>query len=178
MLIRSVTSVKKKNAYRVNSSRESFAQNHHIWTDFLVIHSQPSAGSRQARLHLISNPQHLDKTHEHLDLTCESTSQRKKKEKKIISCIHIVCSASRGASLYIQGLCNALHSYQSKLGNSHNVEEGEFFYQEYKGSHFPKTTIIFYHIWKRVVLSVEKAQVSIGWTNTWTRLGHLLQLMT
>lgn len=110
MLIRSVTSVKKKNAYRVNSSRESFAQNHHIWTDFLVIHSQPSAGSRQARLHLISNPQHLDKTHEHLDLPCESTSQRKKKEKKIISCIHIVCSASRGASLYIQGLCNALHS--------------------------------------------------------------------
>ncbi|TNN83727.1 hypothetical protein EYF80_005903 [Liparis tanakae] len=49
-------------AYRVNASRKSFAQNHDIWTDFLVVHSQAAAGPRQAGLHLISNPQHLGKT--------------------------------------------------------------------------------------------------------------------
>lgn len=50
------------NAYRVNASRKSFAQNHDIWTDFLVVHSQAPAGPCQAGLHLIINPQHLGKT--------------------------------------------------------------------------------------------------------------------
>lgn len=97
MLIRSVKSVKKKkkNAYRVNSSRESFAQNHHIWTDFLVINSQPSAGSCQARLHLISNPQHLDKSHEHLGLTYEFPTQRKKERLYHVSTLFAHCLLSQ-----------------------------------------------------------------------------------
>lgn len=61
-----------KNAYRVNSSRKSFSQNHHIWTDFFVVHSQPPAGPCQACLHLISNPQHLDKTQRTLRLPTKS----------------------------------------------------------------------------------------------------------
>lgn len=48
-----------EDAYRVNSSWKSFAQNHHIWMHFLVVYSETPPGPRQACLHLISNPQHL-----------------------------------------------------------------------------------------------------------------------
>lgn len=47
---------------RVSSSRESFAKQHYIRADFLVVHSQPAARPCQSRLHLISNPENLDKT--------------------------------------------------------------------------------------------------------------------
>lgn len=47
---------------RVSSSGESFAKQHYIRADFLVVHSQPAARPRQSRLHLISNPENLDKT--------------------------------------------------------------------------------------------------------------------
>lgn len=48
--------------YRVGSSRKSFAQQHDVGADFLVVHSQPAAGPRQPRLHLISDPENLGKT--------------------------------------------------------------------------------------------------------------------
>lgn len=51
-----------RDAYRVNSTRQSFAQQHYVWTHFLMVYSQTSAGPCQTRLYLISNPKHLHKT--------------------------------------------------------------------------------------------------------------------
>lgn len=51
-----------KTLYWVSSSRESFAKQHYIWADFLVVHSQSAACPRQSRLHLIGNPENLDET--------------------------------------------------------------------------------------------------------------------
>lgn len=50
----------QRKPYRVDSSGQSFAQNHHVWADLLVVHGQPPAGPRQARLHLVVDPQDLD----------------------------------------------------------------------------------------------------------------------
>lgn len=52
----------KKVLNRVSSSRESFAKQHYIRADSLVVHSQPPARPPQSRLHLIGNPENLDKT--------------------------------------------------------------------------------------------------------------------
>lgn len=51
-----------KTLYWVSSSRKSFAKQHYIWADVLVVHGQSAARPRQSRLHLIGNPENLEKT--------------------------------------------------------------------------------------------------------------------
>lgn len=106
----------------VDSSRQSFAQNHQIWTDPLVVHSQTPAGPGQARLHLVSDPQHLDESQRTSAVTSKAPRQVKRP-------LRSMCKTFLGPGNVCTWCCNAkLKSNWSFQGKHFHKLEGE----EYK----------------------------------------------